>query len=205
MSKAIRPYRPADLDALYEICLRTGDAGEDASHLYDDPMLLGHLYAAPYATLEPEFAFVLEDEGGVCGYILGALDTKAFRRKMIDHWLPTLRSGVPKPDGDRERWGPADHLYHQIHFPREDHSKWLERYPSHLHIDILPRGQGQGHGRALMERLLSRLEEADSPGVHLGVDRRNERAQGFYRKLGFSRLDDESNGGVRMVRQLQRS
>jgi len=40
----IRPVSQADLDALYEICLRTGDAGEDATHLYSDPRLLGEIY-----------------------------------------------------------------------------------------------------------------------------------------------------------------
>ena len=65
----IRPYHPEDLDALYDICLKTGDTGEDATHLYDDPKLLGHLYAAPYAVLEPDLTFVLEDGAGVCGYI----------------------------------------------------------------------------------------------------------------------------------------
>src|SRR5262245_63083228 len=39
----IRPYRPSDLDALYRICLLTGDDGQDATSLYNDPRLLGHL------------------------------------------------------------------------------------------------------------------------------------------------------------------
>ena len=52
----VRPYHPADLDALYRVCLETGDAGRDATALYDDPTLLGHVYAAPYALFEPELA-----------------------------------------------------------------------------------------------------------------------------------------------------
>ena len=43
----IRPYRPSDLDELYRICLLTGDAGQDATALYQDPRLLGHIFAAP--------------------------------------------------------------------------------------------------------------------------------------------------------------
>jgi hypothetical protein len=35
---AIRPYRPADRDALYAICIRTGDAGRDATALYRHPV-----------------------------------------------------------------------------------------------------------------------------------------------------------------------
>jgi len=39
----IRPYRPADIDALYHICLLTGDRGQDATSLHHDPKLLGAL------------------------------------------------------------------------------------------------------------------------------------------------------------------
>ena len=46
----IRPYRPSDLDELYRICLLTGDAGQDATALYQDPRLLGHIFAAPSAS-----------------------------------------------------------------------------------------------------------------------------------------------------------
>ncbi|HLY78832.1 MAG TPA: hypothetical protein VKQ70_05630, partial [Caulobacteraceae bacterium] len=79
MSKpAIRDAQPGDLDAVYRIALATGDSGQDAAALYADPKLVGHLYAAPYAVLAPQFALVVEDELGVGGYIVGALDTLAF-------------------------------------------------------------------------------------------------------------------------------
>ena len=75
----VRPYRPSDLDALYQICLLTGDDGQDATPLFSDPRLLGHFFAAPYGLFEPALAFVAEDTAGVGGYILSALDTQAFR------------------------------------------------------------------------------------------------------------------------------
>ena len=198
----IRPYEPADLDAVYEICLRTGDSGEDATHLYDDPKALGHLYAGPYVTLEPDLAFVLEDESGVCGYVIGVLDTRRFSRAVSERWLPQLQSVLPDPVGEPEEWSPTERVYHQIHHPRPQFPTELEPYPSHLHIDLLPRAQGRGHGRHLIETLLAALTERGSPGVHLGVDSRNVRAQGFYRKVGFVELSNEGKTTVRMVRQL---
>jgi hypothetical protein len=33
----IRPFRVEDTHALYEVCLRTGDNGSDATAMYDDP------------------------------------------------------------------------------------------------------------------------------------------------------------------------
>jgi hypothetical protein len=63
----IRPFHADDLDDLYKISLATGLAGDDASHLYADPRLMGHIYSAPYALLEPQLAFVVEDQEGVAG------------------------------------------------------------------------------------------------------------------------------------------
>ena len=57
MDFAIRPYHPSDLCALYRVCLLTGDSGQDASQLYRDPELLGHIYVAPYAVFEPDLCF----------------------------------------------------------------------------------------------------------------------------------------------------
>ena len=62
---AIRTFRPADLEALYAISLATGHEGGDASHLYEDRKLIGHIYSAPYALLEPQLALVVEDDEGV--------------------------------------------------------------------------------------------------------------------------------------------
>src|SRR5690349_11657833 len=97
---SIRPFAPPDLDALYEICLRTGDAGRDATSLVADPRLFGELYAAPYAVLEPAHAFVLDDgQGRAVGYVLGALDTVAFAARCETEWWPALRRRHPlRPD-----------------------------------------------------------------------------------------------------------
>jgi len=61
----IRAFWPSDLDDLYRICLATGAGGDDASGLYRDPKLIGHVYAAPYANLSPPTVFVVEDADGV--------------------------------------------------------------------------------------------------------------------------------------------
>jgi GNAT superfamily N-acetyltransferase len=63
-----------------------------------------------------------------------------------------------------------------------------DRFPSHLHIDLLPRIQGRGTGRQLMAAAISSLRERGSRGLHLMAARGNERAAGFYRHLGFGEL-----------------
>ena len=49
--------------------------------------------------------------------------------------------------------------------------------------------QGGGHGRALMETFYAAAARAGAPGVHLTVMAANTRALGFYRHLGFRRLE----------------
>lgn len=184
---SVRSYRPDDLGALYDICLKTGDTGEDATHLYRDPNLLGHLYAAPYAVLEPDLTFVLEDGGGVCGYILGAFDSGAFYDRLEAEWFPPLREQYPEPSGNEESWRRDESIVKQF-YDELQKSPFFKAYPSHLHIDLLPRAQGSGNGRALMETFLGALKEKGSSGVHLGTSPRNTRAERFYLKMGFYEL-----------------
>ena len=186
---SIRPYETSDLDALYNVCLKTGDLGEDGTQLYEDPRLLGQLYAAPYAVFEPDLTFVLEDSQGVCGYILGAFDSKTFYERLETEWFPPLRKQYPKPTGDEEGWTRDEKFIHQFYkYDASDNDDLLGDYPSHLHVDLLPRAQGRGNGRALMETFLAALREKGSPGVHLGTSPQNVRSEKFYLKLGFLEL-----------------
>jgi ribosomal protein S18 acetylase RimI-like enzyme len=184
----LRRAAPGDRDAAYAVCLQTGRDGQDATALYQDPRALGHLFVGPYLALEPELAFVLEDPVGVCGYVLGALDSRRFYRAYLDRWLPELRPDHPAPTGDPASWTLTERLYHEYHHPDVYWPEPHATYPSHLHIDLLPRAQGRGWGRRMVERLLHELAARGSPGVHLGVGEVNARAVAFYHKLGFERL-----------------
>ncbi|MCX6018813.1 MAG: GNAT family N-acetyltransferase [Chloroflexi bacterium] len=181
----IRPYHPSDLYSLYRICLLTGDSGEDASAQYRDHELLGHLYAAPYAVLEPDLTFVLTADGTPVGYTLGARDSQTFADRCEREWFPPLRARYPLPAV--EDASPDAGRIRQIHRGHYHHSA-LAEYPAHLHIDILPIGQGGGYGRRLIETLLARLRKIGVPAVHLGVSPTNHRAIGFYEHVGFHRV-----------------
>ena len=159
---AIRRSQPADLDALYEICLRTGAAGRDATALMDDPRLLGDLFVAPYVVLEPEHAFVVDDGTGTAqGYAVGALDTRAFEARTEADWWPARRAARPGPTGR----GVLDDLFigylHGVPAAADD---VVAGYPSHLHIDLLPPFQSGGWGRRLLDTLVSALARRRLPG-----------------------------------------
>jgi len=183
----IRPAEPGDLDDLYDICLRTGDAGQDASGSLTDHRLLGHLFVAPYAVLEPELAFVAVDAEGVAGYVVGTADSRAFEAKLEADWYPALRERYP--DGSGEGFDAM--LVALFHHPMRADDAVVAGHPAHLHIDLLPRLQGTGIGPRLMATMHDACRARGAAGMHLGVSQRNTRALGFYRHLGYVTLHED--------------
>jgi GNAT superfamily N-acetyltransferase len=178
----IRPYRPTDLDAVYDICVRTADSGGDARGHYSTDRLMGDIFAAPYVTLEPEQAHVLDDgSGNAVGYVIGTTDTERFVQRYRAEWLPTTDYPEP-PDPPRTR----EEAMLSLHFhPERMIVAQLAAYPAHLHIDLLPPWQGKGFGRGLIDSFLAGVRAAGVPRVHLGMAPDNTGAHAFYRRLGF--------------------
>ena len=185
----IRPYQLGDLSELYRICVQTADNGQDATSMYRDPRLPGHVYAAPYALFEPSLAFVAEDADGIGGYIVAALDSRTFEQRLERDWWPALRATYPEPSQDlAETLSPSEQFaLHFIHHPLSTPDE-LATFPSHLHINLIPRLQGQGIGGRLIATVISALRHQGSDGLHLHVSQRNQRAAGFYRHVGFVEL-----------------
>ena len=191
----IREFQPGDESAAYHVCLKTGDHGGDGEPYFrDDPDALGRIYVGPYLQFSPDFALMLEDGQGICGYSLGTLDSRAFYRRYDLEWRPQLVQQFADPPGDESHMTRLESVYHTYHHPDYFCPEPYNEYPAHLHIDLLPRAQGQGCGRRMMEELLQRMAKAGAVGVHLGMSASNDRAHGFYLQLGFHELarDDES-------------
>jgi len=183
---SIRPYRSADRDAVYEVCVRTGDAGGDASGQYPDD-LLPDIYAGPYLYLEPGLSFVLDDNGRAVGYVLGTADTARFVSRYRSEWLPKLAGRYRTPTGPPT--SPVAQLVALLYQPERMLVDQLASYPAHLHIDLLPDYQRSGYGRRLIETLLQALARVGAEGVHLAVAGSNIGAQEFYRRVGFDEVE----------------
>ena len=203
----IRPATPADQPGAYHVCLKTGNYGNDGEALYaTDPDALGRIFVGPYLAFEPELSLVLEDEHGICGYALAARDSREFYARYDAEWRPALCARFPPPAGDPSGWTPVQQVQHVYHHPDFFCPEPYDWYPSHLHIDMLPRAQGQGYGRRMIERTLASLVRQGSPGVHLGVSVFNTRAERFYRHLGFQELiraGDGPDACIYMGRRLE--
>lgn len=181
---AIRPYRPADRDALYAICIRTGDAGRDATALYRDPRILPDIFTGPYLHLEPELAFVLADtEDRPTGYIVGSADTPRFVAAYRRDWLPRVAGRYSRPGAHGGGAGRDAERIHELHHPEWMLRDDLTGYPAHLHIALAPQAQGNGAGRALMDTYLKALRAAGVPRVHLSMSAANTGA-----RLGFHQI-----------------
>ncbi|MFN0192587.1 MAG: GNAT family N-acetyltransferase [Aestuariivirga sp.] len=186
----LRHALPSDHAALAEVCLKTGDSGADATAREDDPTLLGAIYAVPYQVLEPDFAFVIEDGLDVCGYLLGTPDTPRFYDRLERQWFAKLRPTLCDPGPDSNAWKGSDWARSAIHRPEYIYPDVLRAYPAQGHIDMFERARGRGVGSAAMRYLIGALTNAGSVGMHLHVSPVNAKAQGFYRHLGFSHLQD---------------
>jgi ribosomal protein S18 acetylase RimI-like enzyme len=193
-SPVIRPYRQPDLAAVYAICVRTADGGGDARGMYSSDDLMPDLFAGPYAFLEPELAFVLDDGHEAVGYVLGTADTAVFARAYRERWIPRLAGRYPVPP--QPPVTPEEQML-ALHY-RPERLLWpgLPEYPAHLHIDLLPEFQGAGYGRRLIETFAAAAARAGASGVHVCVLAGNVRAIGFYRRLGFETLMTDEPGGV---------
>lgn len=181
----IRNFQQSDLDSLYNICLLTGDSGKDASKIYKDPLLLGHFYAAPYAVFHPELTFILTKFDKPIGYILGTDDSEKFSKDCEDKWFPKLRAEYPFDNNIDET---ADSRIISLIHKGYVFKKELKDFPAHLHIDILPDGQGKGMGKKLLVTFIEKLKSIKVKGLHLEVGKENGNAVKFYENFGFKKI-----------------
>ena len=163
VSATVRRYQKTDLSALYDICVRTADAGQDARGKYLSDDLMPDLFAGPYVFLEPEFAFVLDDGDRAVGYVIGTPDTAAFARGYRERWIPRLADRYPVPPDPPLT--PDEQMLALHYWPERLLWPGLPEYPAHLHIDLLPAVQGAGHGRALIDTFCAAMADAGAAGT----------------------------------------
>jgi ribosomal protein S18 acetylase RimI-like enzyme len=198
----VRPAKPEDQKGAYHVCMKTGDHGKDGEPFYrEDPDALGRIFVGPYLAYEPDLALTLEDAEGICGYAYGAFDSRKFFQRYEKEWRPKLVAQFPEPSGDPAKWSRVQTVYSWYHHPDYFCHEPYEKYPSHLHIDLLPRAQGRGFGRKMLELVMDKLRARGSPGAHLGVSELNQPALGFYQRLGFQELI-RTEGVIYMGRSL---
>lgn len=74
-----------------------------------------------------------------------------------------------------------------------------EKYPE-VAIALEPGWTGRGIGGKLMNEVIELAKSQGAPGVSLLVETGNERAGKSYKKVGFTNLGDDGEGGYTMLK-----
>ncbi len=179
---SVRVATPADHAAIARICLLTGARGGDATGVFGDSTALSDVYATPYLHGPGGFCLVWDVDGEPKGYVLGTSDTRAFQAWFVGRWWPRV--------GHVHRVVTRDDaiLWDSAADPARMLVARLDRFPAHLHIDLLPDQQGRGAGRALIEAACELLAARGVSGVHLVAEHANAGARAFYPRVGFTEV-----------------
>ena len=169
----IRPYQEKDQQAVRGICIAT--SGLPVKTQRQKELLLLQ-YCDYYLEQEPDACFVAVDETDTpIGYILCAKEYHAYRRRFLERYLPRIRAlSVWRAVAARAEVGLT--------------GRYAERYPAHMHIDILDAYQRMGIGHRLVDTLAACLAGQNVKGLMLSVGSTNQKGVNFYQKYGFQKI-----------------
>lgn len=186
-SYTIRPYKPSDEEIVYSVCLKTSDDGMDASERFpNNSLIVGDYMVGPLVTLSPEFCMVSEDELGVMGYALAALDYKQFQQRHALVWIPAMQEKYPRP-ATNDKLSPEQELIESFYAPFEERPVCVTTsFPSVVRIDVLSsRMEDLALSKRLLACALCALKAKGSTGVHVQLNATDKYMQEHYRLLGF--------------------
>ncbi|XP_029862311.1 protein O-GlcNAcase-like isoform X3 [Aquila chrysaetos chrysaetos] len=205
----LRPLLPLDKGELYRMCRESLDCDPKVAEiLAAHPDLLGDRLLGSFLSLSPEYTFVLEDEGGLCGYAAGALCAEGFLQQRDSSWLPAVRHKYPRDLGGGAPALGQDALDEALLFfhaePPAVPLPVLRRFPSLVQLGTAPRVLDVGASRSLAICLLSTLRANGSRGVFCQVGATDQQQLSFYSKLGFVDLPVAwgSSPGARLLGRL---
>ncbi|KAJ4315492.1 hypothetical protein N0V94_005929 [Neodidymelliopsis sp. IMI 364377] len=169
-----------------------------------------YLWYRAYVSLTPSTCFVLDDGNGrAVGYCIGTSNTEKFAQRWRKDFVPSVDS-QHVPSADIETDDPLMEkeeskefrraVYHAECSTLQAWPKELEKYPAHMHIDILPEFQRQGWGSVLVNTLFEAVKREGASGIHLDMVKWNTTGRSFYEKIGFKPcalvLDDGESGAT---------
>lgn len=188
----VRPYRSADRARVRHVCYATGFMGEPVDWLWRDDESFADLFCGYWTDGEPESALVAEVDGVVSGYLLGCVDTRRVWNPGVVLGRHVVRRGLLlRPGTAGMMWRMiGDAVVDGLRGQLPPSSAYDERWPAHLHIDLLPVCRRRGVGATLVRRWLDTLRDGGVPGCHLETMAENTAAVAFFEAMGFRRRGD---------------
>jgi ribosomal protein S18 acetylase RimI-like enzyme len=171
------------------ICHLTGYMGDPVDWLWRDEESFADLFTAYYTDAEPESALVAELDGVVAGYLLGCVDSRRAWNPATVFLRQLVRRGIAvRPGTAGFVWRSfADIARDALHRRLPPSPLFDERWPAHLHIDLLPALRRRGVGHVLVQRWMETLRSAGVAGCHLETIGENRAAIAFFESAGFER------------------
>lgn len=150
----IRPYRPADRDAVRRLCCETGYLGKAIDPVFEDRELFADYLTSFYTDWEPESTFVLEQNGEVKGYLMGS--RRPFLQQFYNFFLNL--SLFARGASRYPRYKKASKAFVRWILL----NAWREvpaapRRIPHFHFNMLPEVQGFGTAREILVQFLNHL------------------------------------------------
>ena len=97
-----------------------------------------------FLCLSSEYCFIVEDEIGICGYALAALDAQQFNKKLEISWTPELNRKYPAPTEKLtagQKLSPVEQLINDMHSKSEVYiipEALRKSHPSVVKMSLLP-------------------------------------------------------------------
>lgn len=94
--------------------------------------------------MSPEYCFIVEDEAGICGYALAALDSQQFHNKLDLAWFPEVCNKYPAPKekiSNGEMLTPLEEVINNVHnngLSNNIPDLVYKNHPSILQMSVMP-------------------------------------------------------------------
>ncbi len=184
MAHRVRPYEPRDRDRVRALCCDTGFLGTPIDPVFEDRALFADYLTARYLDEEPESAFVVETDGTVKGYLLGARARRApSLRTRWRHVRLALRAAVRYPFYKRAqsrkflRWIVTRAWREVPPAPRD---------AAHFHVNLEPEARTVAGTPELIDTFLQYLVRRGEKRVYgQMVTFEDRRTEAMFRRYGF--------------------
>ncbi len=165
----IRPYQPADRDAVRRICCVTAFRNAGARAVFGDERLCADYFSQYYTDVEPDLSYVAEIEGRPVGYLFGCLDARRYTAVMARRIGPSVAA---RAIGHVARGRHRDsslrrYLWWALAWSwRESLPVSFDDFPGHYHVNVLPEAQNQELYSRFCLVYLRAFEARGGSGIH---------------------------------------
>ncbi len=159
---SVRKYEPRDRAAVRHLCCETGFLGKPIDPVFEDRELFADYLTAYYTDVEPESAFVLEQDHVVKGYLLGS------RRPLRQQWHSFFHNIRLFSAGMRRyrRYSPATREF--IHWILKNSWREVPAAPqktAHFHFNVLPEAQSFAGTHVMLNAYFDYLKSCGEKAV----------------------------------------